>query len=87
MISVYAPKNWEIFAAKFFPYYIPFLTKRQRVRIRSYFRNRWKTRLNNMLTSLLKINYANNIPKDLKWSIEDYEWEVITNTESKKINV
>lgn len=40
-----------------------------------------------MLTSLLKINYANNIPKDLKWSIEDYEWEVITNTESKKINV
>lgn len=85
----YHANRWETFAAKFFPYQIPFLTKRQRVRIRSYFRNRWRKRLGKLLTSLMEGVYADNHLKELnlKWSIEDYEWEVVTNTESKKTNV
>ena len=76
----YHANRWEVFAAKFFPYHTPFLTKRQRVRIRSYFRNRWRKRLNKMLVSLIEGTYADNHLKDLnlKWSIEDYEWEVAT---------
>lgn len=76
----YHANRWEVFAAKFFPYRIPFLTKRQRVRIRSYFRNRWRKRLGKMLVSLMGCTYADFHPNELnlKWSIEDYEWEVIT---------
>ena len=82
----YHANRWEVFAAEFFPYRIPFLTKRQRVRIRNYFRNRWRKRLGKLLASLMEVDYAGNFPKDLnlKWSIEDYEWEVITSTESEK---
>lgn len=83
----YHANRWELLAAKFFPYHTPFLTKRQRVRIRSYFRNRWRKRLGKMLVSLMDGVYADNISKELnlKWSIEDYEWEVITSTESEKL--
>lgn len=85
----YHANRWEVFAAKFFPYHTPFLTKRQRVRIRSYFRNRWRKRLGKMLVSLMTVDYADSYLKELnlKWSIEDYEWEIITNNESEKINV
>lgn len=83
----YHANRWEVFAAKFFPYRTPFLTKRQRVRIRSYFRNRWRKRLGKLMVSLMKVDYVGNFPKELnlKWSIEDYEWEVITSTESEKL--
>lgn len=85
MISciVYRATRFEIFASKFFPYHIPFISKRSRVKIKNFFKYRYKARLMNDLVSQLKKAYINNIPNIVETDWTDWEWEVIPNNKKE----
>lgn len=77
---VYKATRLETFLSKFLPYYLPFINKRKRVKIRRYFRHAYRRRLMKDIMSALEEVYAE--PLDLtcdsfEWKTEDYEWEVI----------
>lgn len=76
---VYKANRFEIFASKFFPYHIPFISKRKRVKIKNFFKYRYKARLMNELVSQLRKAYINNIPNIVETDWTDWEWEVIQN--------
>ena len=78
-IIVYRANKFEIFASKFFPYHIPFISKRSRVKIKNFFKYRYKARLMNDLVSQLRKAYINNIPNTVETDWTDWEWEVISN--------
>ena len=75
---VYKASRWERLCSRIFPYYTPFISKRKRVKIRQYWRNRRKTRLNNDLCALLSKSCTKGLPKpteEIKYC--DWEWEII----------
>ena len=75
---VYRANKFEAIASKIFPYYIPFLSKRCRVKIRRYWRNRWRRRLSDDLCSLLKTTYSKELPKQTGEVKQcDWEWEIV----------
>lgn len=80
---VYRASKWEKFAAKFFPYHLPFINKRKRVNIRNYFRYRYKARFMNDMVNQLKGVYVNKLPESTKeikwddWEWNDWEWEIV----------
>ena len=73
---VYRSTKFEKLLSKILPYYIPFLTKRKRVKIRSFWRNRYKNRLMSDLINALQEVYKEqlNLPLTLQ-SINETEWE------------
>ena len=74
----------ETFLSRFLPYYLPFINKRKRVRLRSHFRYAYQRRLMKDMTNALEEIYVKD-PFDPihwlnelgKWNEEDYSWEVI----------
>lgn len=78
---VYRASKWETFLSKFLPYYLPFINKRKRVRLRNYFRYAYQRRLMKDMTNALKEIYDessfNPIDWTDMWNEEDYSWEVI----------
>lgn len=76
---VYKASPFEKFASRFFPYHIPFISKRKRVKIRNYFKYRYKIRLMNDLVLQLKEAYIDKIPDTVETDWTDWEWEVIRN--------
>lgn len=80
---VYKASKWEILASKILPYYIPFISKRKRVIIRKYWRNRWRRKLHNDLCKVLSKPCLQGLlkpTKEIKWY--DWEREIITNNNS-----
>ena len=80
---VYKANRFELFASKFFPYHIPFISKRKRVKIKNFFKYRYKVRLMNDLVSQLRKAYINNIPNIVETDWTDWEWEVIQNNKKE----
>lgn len=83
---VYRASPFEIFASKFFPYHIPFISKRKRVKIKNYFKYRYKARLHKDIVSQLRKAYINNIPNIVETDLTDWEWEVEHITHNSKID-
>lgn len=79
--------HFEDLMSKFLPYYLPFISKRKRVKIRSKIRSKWRVRLNDDLCKLLSSSFANATKgleeptREIKWY--DWEWEVETNNGKK----
>jgi len=77
-VKVYRRSKYEDLCSKFLPYYIPFISKRKRVKIRQHYRNKWKTRLNNDICKLLSETYQTlPIKENINWNEENYEWTVL----------
>ena len=75
-VIVYRSTKLEKLLSKIIPYYIPFLTKRKRVKIRKYWRNRYKNRLMTVLNNALLELYNEQLNQQLAWpSIDETEWE------------
>ena len=77
---VYKATKLETFLSKFLPYYLPFINKRKRVRLRSHYRYAYQRRLMMDMTNALKEIYVKDPFEPIqlgKWSEEDYSWEVI----------
>lgn len=71
----------ETFLSRFLPYYLPFISKRKRVKIRNYFRYAYQRRLMSDLTNVLKEHYSEPLDyvcDSFEWKIEDYEWGLKT---------
>lgn len=77
---VYRSTKLEKSLSRILPYYIPFLTKRKQVKIRSFWRNRYKNRLMSDLNNAFQEAYKEqlNLPLTLHSINEtDWEWEVL----------
>ena len=83
---VYKASPFEKFASRFFPHYIPFISKRKRVKIRNYFKHRYKRRLMNDLVSQLKEIHMDKIPGTVETDWTDWEWEVECTRYNSKIH-
>lgn len=82
---VYKASKWERLAAKILPYYIPFINKRKRVKIRQYWRNRWRRKLHGDLCKVLSEIRLKGLPeptKEIKWCDWEWEWEITANNNS-----
>ena len=81
-VIVYRSAKLERLLSKILPYYLPFLTKRKRVKIRNYWRNCYKNRLMSDLNNALQELYNEQLNQSLTLpSIDEteWEWEVLTN--------
>lgn len=86
---VYRPTKLEKLLSKIIPYYIPFLTKRKRVKIRKYWRNRYKNRLMSDLNNALQEAYKEqlNLPLTLPSIDEtDWEWEILPKSSNRDVS-
>lgn len=86
---IYSSSKLERLLSKILSYYIPFLVKRKRVKIRSFWRNRYKNRLMSDLNNALQEVYKEqlNLPLTLQ-SINEtcYEWEVLMSQTKNELN-
>lgn len=73
---VYKQTRLEKLLAKILPHIIPFISKRQRVAIRSYWKHRYARRAGAALCKLLKKQEYKPLTP-VQFSNESYEWEVI----------
>ena len=77
---VYKASKLETFLSKFLPYHLPFISKRNRIRLRNYFKYAYQRRLMKDMTDALKEIHAKD-PIDYtqlsRWNEEDYTWEII----------
>ena len=71
-VIVYKATKLETFLSRFLPYYIPFINKRRRVKIKWYFKYRYRRRLSNALVKMLK---SLPPPKFEKIDYNDFNWE------------
>ena len=75
-IVVYKATKLEMFLSKHLPYWIPFISKRKRIKIKWYYKYCYKQRFcKNMVKAL------SSLPPsywDRKVNLTDYDWEVIT---------
>ena len=77
-IVVYKATKLEIFLSKHLPYWIPFISKRKRIKIRQYYKYRYKQRLyKDMIKSLSSIP-SPNWNKKIEINPMEWEWKVIT---------
>ena len=83
---VYKASPFEEFASRFFPYHIPFISKRKLVKIRNYFKHRYKRRLMNDLVSQLRGIYMNKTPDFTETDLTDWEWEVERTIYNSKVD-
>lgn len=83
-IKKYGPYKWELWLSKILPYYLPFMSKRERVRLRSYWRLGGKRRANKaFIKALMSVQYK----EPTEWhkiDVSDWEWEVITPKKDKQ---
>ena len=78
-VIVFKNYKWEIWLSKILPYWLPFMSKRERVRLRWYWRHGGNRRACKALTkALMNLQYQEPIDWN-KISTEDwnFEWEVI----------
>ena len=75
-IVVYKATKLEIFLSKHLPYWIPFISKRKRIKIKWYYKYRYKQRFCKTMTKALSNLSSSNWKK--KIDLTDYDWEVIT---------
>jgi hypothetical protein len=79
--KVYKATKFELFLSKFLPYYLPFINKRTRVKLRAKFKFKYLGRLHKDITEILIDAYTERKPfiSPKNWNKNDYEWEVLTN--------
>ena len=80
-IIVFRATKLDKWCSKIIPYWIPFINKRKRVKIRNYFRYRFRRKLmKTMVEQLSKTYISSGKIKDYmpNFNEEDYTWEVIT---------
>ena len=77
-IIVFKTYKWELWLSKILPYYLPFMNKRERVRLRQYWRLGGKRRANKaFIKALMSVQYKG--PAEWhKIDVSTWEWEVIT---------
>ncbi len=81
-VSVYKRSKFYTWCAKNIPYWpIPFITKRERVGLRSYFRYHWSWKVNKGLTETLMKYYAEPVDMSkVKVDMDGFDyWEVMVN--------
>ena len=78
-ISVVKRSPFYTWCAKNVPYWpIPFITKRQRVRLRSYFRYHWRRKVDNRITDVLLRTMSSPLKFDYNVDTNDIDyWELI----------
>ena len=76
-IVVYKATKLETFLSKHLPYWIPFISKRKRVKIKWYYKYRYKRRLCKAMVKTLASLPPPNW-EEVKFSPMEWEWEVIT---------
>lgn len=82
-VKVFKTYKWELWLSKVLPYWLPFIGKRRRVRIKWYWKYKGGRRACTALTkALMNIQYKepqnwNKISKEIENST--FEWEVIDN--------
>lgn len=75
-IVVYKATKLEMFLSKHLPYWIPFISKRKRIKIKWYYKYRYKQRFcKNMVKALSSLPSSS---WEKKVDLTDYDWEVIT---------
>ena len=77
----------ELLLARTLPYCLPFISRRTRVRLRLYFRNRWRMRLSKDVISVLLQYEPSGLDKPtgkIFWDGDDWEWEVINDKITRK---
>ena len=75
-IVVYKATKLEMFLSKHLPYWIPFISKRKRIKIKWYYKYRYKQRFCKTMVKALSSLPSSNWKK--KVDLTDYDWEVIT---------
>ena len=75
-IVVYKATKLEMFLSKHLPYWIPFISKRKRIKIKWYYKYRYKQRFCKTMVKALSSLPFSNWKK--KVDLTDYDWEVIT---------
>ena len=73
---VFKATKWERFASEFFPYHLPFINKRTRVKIKWYFKYKWCKRASKCLVKLLSTAECTPIGK-FKINEDEWFWDVI----------
>ena len=84
---VFKTYKWDLWLSKILPYWLPFISKRERVRLRWYWRYSGNRRACTALTkALMSTQYQE--PKDWNKVIDntDWEWEVILPESHKNTN-
>ena len=77
-IVVYKATKLEMFLSKHLPYWIPFISKRKRIKIKWYYKYRYKQRFcKDMVKSLSSIP-SPNWNKKIEINPMEWEWEVMT---------
>ena len=75
-IVVYKATKLEMFLSKYLPYWIPFISKRKRIKIKWYYKYRYKQRFCKTMVKALSGLSSSNWEK--KVDLTDYDWKVIT---------
>lgn len=83
--KVYRQTRIEHFLENTLPYHLPFLSKRERVKLRQKYKYAYKRRLmKDLVEGLNKLCKQGRIQKEepltnkeIEWKEADYEWEVI----------
>lgn len=81
---VYKQTKLEKLLAKTLPHVIPFISKRQRVAIRSYWKYRYARRACTALCNLLKNQEYKPFHAMPDFTDDLYEWEVITKKDEEQ---
>ena len=76
-IIVYKATKWELFLSRFLPYYIPFISKRKRIKIKWYYKYRYRKRVANALVKTLMTLPTPNWEK-VTFDPAEWEWTVET---------
>lgn len=82
---IYRQTRIERFLENTLPYYLPFLSKRERVKLRQKYKYAYKRRLmKDLVDGLDKLYKQGRIQKEelltnkeIEWKEADYDWEVI----------
>ena len=77
-IVVYKATKLEIFLSKHLPHWIPFISKRKRIKIRQHYKYRYKQRFCKDMVKSLSSLPSPNWDKEIKIKPMEWEWEVIT---------
>lgn len=75
-IIVHKATKLELFLSKYLPYWIPFISNRKRIRIKWYYKYRYRCRVHKALVeALMSLPPAPKIIEPLEF--EEFEWTVI----------
>ena len=77
-IVVYKATKLEMFLSKHLPYWIPFISKRKRIKIKWYYKYRYKQRFCKTMVKTLSSLSSPNWDKEIDPIDWNLEWKVIT---------